>query len=198
MRTVFVTGGIGSGKSALCRILSEHGIPVYDSDSRTKELYDSDPELVPSLEKALGCRLTDDTGRLDRKVLASVIFSSKENLEILESIVHPAVLEDFLRWRDSFENADPKPPFVVMESAIVLQKPLFRGVADQIVLVDAPVETRLERACRRDRRSREEILERIANQSPDISRADIVIENDSTLEALAEKVRDILIGPQAD
>lgn len=187
MKIVFVTGGIGSGKSAVCKFLSKLGVPVYDSDSRTKSLYDLDPDLIPSLESALEVdSLRQDDGRLDKKKLSSVIFSDKEKLQKLEDIVHPAVLKDFLKFVGDYESSDV--PFVVMESALVLQKPLFDGVADLVVLVDAPLEVRIDRACKRDSAKRESIVERIGNQSIDKSKADIIINNDSDLETLEQRV----------
>lgn len=189
MKIVFVTGGIGSGKSAVCKMLSKLGVPVYDSDSRTKSLYDTDPDLIPSLESALEVdSLRQDDGKLDKRKLSSVIFSDKEKLQKLESIVHPAVLKDFLKFAESYQTSDV--PFVVMESALVLQKPLFDGVADLVVLVDAPLEVRIDRACKRDSAKRESIVERIGNQLIDKSKADVIINNDSDLETLQQRVMD--------
>ena len=93
MKTVAVTGGIGSGKSTVCRLLSSRGIPVYDCDSSAKGLYDREPSLAVSLEKLFGCSLRNADGSLDRGLLASLIFTSPERLAALESIVHPAVLK---------------------------------------------------------------------------------------------------------
>ena len=100
--TLAVTGGIGSGKSLVCSFLSEKGIPVYDSDSRTKALYDSDHILVMRMAEAVGTKITGDDGMLDRRLLASVIFSDSQALARIESIVHPAVLRDFLSWADGY------------------------------------------------------------------------------------------------
>ena len=99
MKTLVVTGGIGSGKSLVCSFLAERGLPVYDSDSRTKMLYDSSPELLARIGDAVGTDVTGADGRLDRKRLASVVFSDGERLEALERVVHPAVLDDFYRWK---------------------------------------------------------------------------------------------------
>lgn len=95
MRTVAVTGGIGSGKSAVCSILAERGIPVYDSDSAAKNLYRKDDTLLDSIEEAFGCGIRQADGSLDRARLASIAFSAPDKLRQLESIVHPAVLTDF-------------------------------------------------------------------------------------------------------
>ena len=86
MKTLVVTGGIGSGKSTVCRYFASRGIPVYDSDSRTRSLYDRCPELVSRIGEVLGCSVTGPDGRIDRRKLASVIFSDSSMLEKLEGI----------------------------------------------------------------------------------------------------------------
>lgn len=188
-RVVALTGGIGSGKSAVAAYLAERGVPVYDSDSSAKALYDRDPTLVDRLEQALGLPLRTDSGALDRARLAGVIFSSPRALALVESIVLPTVRDDFAAWRDS---QDPRgwrgylglPPFAVMESATVMEKAVFGKVYDAAVLVTAPLEQRLARACARDKASEEAVMRRIAAQKFDLSRIDAVINNDSTLELM--------------
>ena len=180
--TVLVTGGIGSGKSEVCRLLSSRGIPVYDSDSRTKSLYDTVPGLSARVDDALGGGLTDGEGHLDRKKLASVIFNDGGKLKILESIVHPEVRKDFIRWRDA-SGAD----LVVLESAIAANLSVFDDVYDYVILVDAPVETRIGRVCSRDSSTAQAVMERIARQSFDPSSADAVVVNDSSLDVLSAR-----------
>ena len=92
--TILITGGIGSGKSVLSRYLESRGVPVYDSDSRAKALYDS--EMGEAVESLFGVCLRDGNGRFDRKALASLVFADRSKLEKLEGIVHPAVLKDFI------------------------------------------------------------------------------------------------------
>lgn len=193
MKTLVVTGGIGSGKSTVCRYFASRGIPVYDSDSRTRSLYDRCPELVNRIGEVLGCSVTGPDGRIDRRKLASVIFSDSSMLEKLEGIVHPAVKDDFVAWRDSFPGKGI--PFVVLESAIILEKPLFRDIADRILLVDAPLETRLDRACRRDgvpaslvrgRMERQRLLNDIS-EGRVVPEVDYVIVNDGDEASLVEK-----------
>ena len=189
MRTLVVTGGIGSGKSSVCAHLASKGIPVYDSDSRTKALYDSDPALVPALETALGLSLRDSDGGLDRKALAAAVFDDPARLAALEAVVHPCVYDDFVRWRD----AQPASvPFVVFESAIFQQKPLFHPLADRVLLVDAPQTLRMERVSTRDALSPEEVRRRMAVQRVDADAADAVLVNDGTPEDLTAKVDAIL------
>ena len=187
--TILITGGIGSGKSALNSYLSERGVPVYDSDSRTKALYDG--ELGTMVENGLGQSFRDSQGRFDRKALAAVIFSDNAKLRQLEAIVHPAVLKDFLGWRQrSLDGLKwcgyaGDRPFVCMESAIALDKPLFDGTYDVVVLVNAEESIRVARACARDACDAEAVRRRIRNQHLDMSRADYIIENNGTVAELA-------------
>ena len=183
MLTVIVTGGIGSGKSAVCALLGKRGIPVYDSDSRVKELYACRRSLVPRLEKALGSPLRQADGTLDKARLASLIFSDDAARETLESIVYPVLLKDFLRWRSR-----QKAPFVVLESAIILSKPVFDGLADAVVLVSAPEELRIQRVMQRDGLSREEVLRRLSAQNLPMEIVDVVLLNEGSPEELSTAV----------
>ena len=194
MRTVAVTGGIGSGKSTVCAFLAGHGIPVYDTDSAAKGLYAKEESLLDAIEEAFGCGIRLRDGSLDRAKLSSIVFPSPERLKMLESIVHPAVLIDFKRWNamqssrfDGSQNLGlffGNPPFCVMESAIILDKPAFMSVVSKIVLVDAPLAVRLERACVRDGASQERVIQRMSTQHFDISKVDAIIHNDGTLAQL--------------
>ena len=188
MKTVILTGGMGSGKSAVGALLKARGVPVYDSDSRTKTLYDRDPALVGLLETALGVGLRTAEGHLDRAKLAALSFSDPARKAALEAVVHPAVLQDFRRWkrwqRPKGWTYGPV-PFVVLESAIILSCPVFDGVGDKTVLVDASEEIRLARAVARDGSDPEAVLRRIRQQRFDLSRVDAVIPNDGSLEDLA-------------
>jgi dephospho-CoA kinase len=190
MKTVIVTGGIGSGKSAVCALLRERGIPVYDCDSRVKELYDEDPSLVPALEEALGVPLRDKAGLLDRAALARRIFPDPQARDAVEAVVYPALLKDFMSWR----AAHSKTPFVALESAVILSKPLFRGIADAVVVVDAPEEIRLRRAMERDGASQEAVRERMAAQQLLIPADACVIRNEGTPEDLRKEVERVFFG----
>ena len=181
MKTVLVTGGIGSGKSAVCAYLASRGVPVYDSDSRTKALYTSDPALLPALESALGISLRDASGALDRSVLAAVIFADTDARTTLEKIVYPAVLRDFLSWREACSHAPwcgyGTVPFVVMESAVAAHKAPFDAVFDKIIAVTAPLETRVLRATKRDGTTPDQVRERIHSQEDATALAAAVFDN---------------------
>ena len=179
MKTVLVTGGIGSGKSAVCRHIASRGYPVYDSDARAKCLYDEVPGLSARVDEVLGGGMLDADGRLDRRALAAAVFSDPSALKKLEAVIHPEVLKDFLRWRDAQDAGA-----VFMESAIAATLPLFSGVFDAVVLIEAPEADRLRRACSRDGARPEAVLERIRAQSFDGFVPDFVIVNDGTKEEL--------------
>ena len=192
MKTVLLTGPVGSGKSAVSALLREQGIPVYDSDVRTKALYDRRPALVRRLEQALGVPLLNAQGSLDRAALARCIFADDAAREKLEAIVYPAVLQDFRRWRSR-----QKAPFVVLESAVAHTKPVFDGVWDVAVLVTAPPELRISRVMARSGWSREQVLARMRAQSFPEDAFQEVIVNDGSREQLAEEVRRVFSDKNA-
>ena len=197
MKTVIVTGGMGSGKSAVCACLKAQGVPVYDSDSRTKSLYDRDPVLVDRMEAALGTGLRTPEGRLNRSKLAAIIFSDPAKKAVVEALVHPAVLADFRRWkrwqRPKGWTYGPV-PFVVLESAIILSCPVFDGVGDRTVLVDAEESVRAARAAARDGSDLDAVLQRIRRQSFDLSRVDAILRNDGSLEDLPAEVDRVFLN----
>lgn len=204
MRTVAVTGGIGAGKSTVCALLSRRGVPVYDSDSAAKRLYSEDDTILDAIEEAFGRSVRTPDKKPDFKKIASIVFSSPEKLRALESIVHPAVMRDFRRWKASketyFETIDAgdtffgAEPFCVLESAIILDKPEILATVDNVVLVDAPLQTRLQRACARDGSDPSDVLRRMAAQRLDLSKVDAVIRNDGAPEDLAPEVMRVFLG----
>jgi len=190
MRSILVTGGIGSGKSLVCDVFQRNGIPVFDSDTMARSLYARYPDLVAEVARQLGPEVLDGDCGIDRKALAKVVFSDPEKLKILESIVHPAVYKDF----EVFKAANVTVGYVVFESAIALQRGYPEGMFDEVVFVDAPLAKRIERAALRDRKSREEIMERVDAQpsaagDPRITR---VLHNDGSVEDLERATMDLL------
>lgn len=161
MKILAVTGGIGSGKSEVCRILAENGLTLqYNADSRAKALYVECPGLLESIEVSLGCGLKDEDGNFIPSRLAAVIFSDDAALQKVEALLFPEMIRDFHRMMA--EAAEDQ--IVVFESATFLEKKQFDGFADIVLLVDAPFEMRLERACRRDGASKEAIMARMKSQ----------------------------------
>ncbi len=192
MKVLVVTGGIGSGKSAVCRILHDRWkLPVYDADSRVKSLYASHPSLLHDIETALGCSLRDKNGKFVPALLADRIFNGPDALDKVEGLVFPVLKEDFREFAE-----DEGKGIVVFESATVLEKPQFDGFADKVMLVDAPFEIRLERACARDGVGQEAVMARMNRQKlmNDLSgcsndpRIGAVVVNDGTPEELVHRV----------
>lgn len=191
-----VTGGIGAGKSFVCNIFASlHGIPVYDSDSHAKSLYDTDPLLLSEIKRIAGDDIVSPDGHLLRRVLADRIFNDSGMLEAVEAEVFPAVMRDFYGWKDGqFSSKSACPPFVIIESAVFLAKPVLYPLADKVLYVDAPVELRIERVMRRDNLRREAVLARISNQPPvDLSRADWVIDTSTGNESIEKSVSEIIL-----
>lgn len=171
---VGVTGGIGSGKSTVCRLFAVLGAPVYDSDARARELMEGDVSLAEQIAGVFGPEAYPE-GKPDRAFLAAKVFGDKAALATLNSLVHPAVIRDFIRWAEEQEH-----PYVVMESAIIFEAGL-AGHLDYTVTVSAPQEQRIERAMARDNACRMKVEARIANQMDDGRReelADYVIRNE--------------------
>lgn len=155
---IAITGGIGSGKSAVCRCLATWGMKIYDCDSRAKRLMDSDSEIHHQLRNEISADTVKD-GIIDRKLLSKIVFSDATKLQTLNRIVHHHVKEDIRKWR--IRHAQE--PILFVETAILLESGLQHEV-DEVWLVDAPEQLRLNRACRRDNASKEAILARMRNQ----------------------------------
>lgn len=191
MKTVIVTGLLGSGKSAVCDYLRSRGVPVYDSDRETKALYT--PALTARLEEALGVPLAGADGQMDRARLAALIFSDATARESLEAIVYPLLRQQFEAWR-----AAQKAPFVVLESAVILSKPQFDGLADAVVLVTAPEALRLQRAAARDGASPEALRARMAAQ-PAIGPEQVTLSlvNDGSQEQLYSRVNQVFFDKKS-
>lgn len=189
MKVLVITGGIGSGKSAVCRILHEAGVTAqYNADERVKALYSAHPTLLNDIQTSLGCVLRNEDGDFVPSMLASRIFSDPQALLEVESLVFPALMEDFKAFAEANEEED----IIVFESATILEKPQFDGFGDMVVLVDAPYELRLERACVRDGAAKEAVEARMSNQKlmnmlsegGHDPRIDAVIMNDSDMDEL--------------
>lgn len=182
MLKIGLTGGIGSGKSIVAEILRIQGIPVYNADDRAKFLNDNAPEIREQLTQHFGEGLYEN-GKLNRALLAQLLFSNPDNLRIANSIIHPVLAADFEQWATS-----QKAPMVVMEAAVLLEAN-FERMFDKIVMVVAPEALRLRRASIRDNVSQEKIAQRAQHQLSDaekIKRADYVIHNDNQHSLLVQ------------
>ena len=196
MKVLIVTGGIGSGKSLVSRILTEcYDIPVYEADNRAKALYIELPVMLDEIESALGVVLRNDSGMFVPQKLAEVIFTDSDALKKVEDILFPHLQKDFLNWAE-----EQGKEVVALESATLLEKPQFDDFGDIVLVVDAPKSLRLSRACSRDGQEEGKILQRMSAQPlmNSISdggcneRVDYVIVNDSTIEDLHQKLTEFI------
>lgn len=169
-----ITGGIGSGKSIVSRLLTLTGIPVYQTDTEAKRLMLSDTGIREGLTALAGNEVYNEKG-LNKAFLASYIFGHPEHLKQVNAIVHPRVRDDFRLWAGKARQE-----IVAMESAILLEAG-FTNEVDKIVMVYAPSEVRIARAICRDSATRKEVERRIQSQMDDEKKsgaADFVIVND--------------------
>ena len=170
---VGLTGGIGSGKSTVAVFFQELGVPVYNSDSRARELMEENDQLRQAVSRLLGPEAYRESS-LNREYIASRVFRDKALLGQLNDLVHPAVRKDFLAWAER-----QKAPYILQEAAILFENGAYMAF-DAMILVTAPEEIRIQRVIERDAVSRESVTERMKNQwktSQQIPLADFVIEN---------------------
>jgi dephospho-CoA kinase len=175
MLRVGITGGIGSGKSTVCRIFRVLGVPVFHADAEARRLYEEDPTVRAAMIAEFGESLYA-SGVLDKRMLALLIFRNEQARRKVNSIVHPLVRQRFDRWCG--ERAAHA--YVVMEAAILVETG-GHGAVDALVVVTAPENVRLARVLQRDGATEEEVRARMAAQGTDVERlalADAVIVND--------------------
>ena len=186
MLKIGVTGGIGSGKSTVCRLFAARGIAVYDTDAAAKRLMAEDAALRRAIEARFGEESYQE-GALNRPWLARQVFGDEAALQALNRLVHPAVIADFERWATEQQSA-----YVVVESAILYEAGLDQAV-DRVVAVLAPERLRSERAMQRDGATEEQIRSRMAAQLSDEElhrRADVSLVNifEEDLEAAVQEL----------
>ncbi|MBD8040418.1 dephospho-CoA kinase [Phocaeicola sp. Sa1CVN1] len=179
MVKIGITGGIGSGKSYVSRLLTEHyGIPVYNTDSEAKRLMLSDEGIRRRLTALLGKEVYKSDGTLNKPLLANYLFADSCHAGQINAIVHPQVKADFLKWADRQTGCE----IVALESAILFESG-FDNIVDKVVMVYAPVELRIRRVMLRDGTTEEKIRQRIVAQMDDKAkqdRSDFIIFNDGS------------------
>jgi dephospho-CoA kinase len=186
-----ITGGIGSGKTSVCRVFDVLRIPVFSADSEASEIMEHDDEIKSHLNSITGKDLYTN-GSLDRMQLADIIFNDNAVLEKVNSLVHPTVFDHFRKWTGEQESL-----YVILEAAILFESGA-SGIVDRIATVVAPVDQRVERVIQRNKLSKEQVLERINNQMDDEARmklSDYIIynsENEMIIPAILKIHDDIL------
>jgi dephospho-CoA kinase len=174
-----ITGGIGSGKSLVCRIFHALGVPVYDADSRAKIVMTTDGILIDQIKKEFGTLSYNEEGELNRELLSRTVFNQPDRLAKLNSLVHPRVAWDYNQWLGEQSSAR----YCIKEAALLFESGSAQ-LLDKIIVVEAPDEIRIRRVLQRDtHRTREDVVRIIKNQMPQsekIKMADYVIKNDES------------------
>jgi dephospho-CoA kinase len=184
-KIIGITGGIGSGKSLICKIFSTMNVPIYDADSRAKHLISNDLSLKKSIKNLLGENAYTSHDEYNRAWVASQVFNNPDLLKQLNSLVHPCVHKDAYNWVEKYPNS----PFLLYEAAL-MKAAGDNNMFDKVIVVNAPISLRIKRIQQRDKRSEQEIKDIIARQISDEERlkiADYVIENDDK-KAVLEQV----------
>lgn len=174
MLKVGLTGGIGSGKSTVATIFRTLGIPVYDADSRARELMQQDPALREALLTQFG-EAAFENGKLNRAYLARIVFNDPGQLERLNQLIHPVTIRDAENWMNNLSA-----PYAVKEAALLFESGAVAGL-DYVVGVTAPVSLRMQRVMQRDGLSREQVQQRMLRQLDDTIKmklCDAVLFND--------------------
>jgi len=174
-----ITGGIGSGKSLICRIFHVLGVPVYDADSQAKKLMATDGILIDQIKKEFGTLSYNERGELNKELLGKTVFNQPDRLAKLNSLVHPRVAWDYHQWINEQRSAN----YCLKEAALLFEAGSYQ-MLDKIIVVAAPVEVRIKRVLQRDvHRTKEEVERIIKNQMTQeekVKLADYVITNDES------------------
>jgi dephospho-CoA kinase len=176
MLKVGVTGGIGSGKTTVCKVFELLGIPVFYADDVAKSIMHTDQVLKTAILNTFGERAYTKEGTLNRSYISSLVFNNNPELEKLNSLVHPAVFRAFDNWLLEQKDA----PYVIKEAALLYESDSYK-MCDESILVIAPTETKISRVKVRDGISDEDVKLRMNRQFSDevkIKFADHILNND--------------------
>lgn len=190
-KVICLTGGIGSGKSLVSRILQSMQIPVYHADQRAKDIYEEQAHLKVKLQSIFGNEVLDKNGQVDRKALSELVFNDKAKLQLLNNLIHPLVKQDYLVWREKHQNE----AIVCREVAILFESGTDAN-CDFIATVNAPENLRIERVINRDGADYKAIASRMANQWSDEQRsakAHFMIINDGQ-RLLLPQIKNMLVA----
>jgi dephospho-CoA kinase len=181
-----ITGGIGSGKSTVCKVFATLGIPIYDADSRAKYLMANSGKIKTAVKDFFGNEAYFENGELNRAYLAQQIFSDSQKAKTLEHIVHPEVAMDYKLW---VKENSAKSPYLLKEAALMFETGGDK-LLDKVILVSAAEDLRIKRVLTRDsQRSEEQLRAIIKKQMPESEkqkRANYVINNDGKQGLIAQ------------
>ncbi len=188
-RTLGVTGGIGSGKTTVCRLFEELGARVFYADEEAKQLQVEDPEARREIVEAFGKESYLPSGALNRRYLAALVFNDDQKLERINRIVHPRV---FRRFQEARTRAEADGVSLLVHEAALIYESGAQKHLDAVAVVHADEERRIQRVMERDGVPREAVLARMEKQLPAeelLERADFVIRNDGDVDELRRQVK---------
>lgn len=166
MLQIGVTGGIGSGKSLVCRIFSTLGIAIYDADSRAKWITNNDISVKKAVIEHFGEEAYTAVG-LNRGFMAQKVFNNVDQLHILNGIIHPAVGKDYELWASEQSSA-----YIIKEAALMFESGSYK-MLDKVINVSAPIKLRIARVLKRDSfRTKDEVLAIINKQLSEEERSE--------------------------
>lgn len=186
-KIIGLTGGIGSGKTMVANYIKSLGIPVYIADNEAKKIMKTE-EVIDKIRFAFGKDIIEND-TVNKEKLSKIVFDNPENLQRLNTIIHPLVKKHFEYWLKNYNNF----PFVVKEAAILFESGSYK-YCNSIITITSPLETRIQRVIVRDKTSRESILKRIQNQWSDeekVAKSDYIIHNLS-VEDTKKQIDEIL------
>jgi dephospho-CoA kinase len=175
MLKIGITGGIGSGKTTVCRVFELQNIPVFYADLQAREIMSSDELLVAEVKSAFGADIYNSDGTLNRSKLASLVFNNDSLLAELNSLVHPAVFRAFDKWVQHQSG-----PYVIKEAALLFESGSYKD-CDATILVKSPYDLKLRRVAQRDSITEADIIKRMAKQMDDSEKetlCDYILQND--------------------
>ncbi|WP_316736522.1 dephospho-CoA kinase [Pedobacter aquatilis] len=185
MYKVGITGGIGSGKTTVCKVFEVLGIPVFYADTVAKEIMITDVLLIEGVKNAFGKESYSEDGKLNNKHIASIVFNNEVELSKLNALVHPAVFRVFDAWESQIV-ADV--PYTLKEAALLFESGSYK-MADTTILVTAPFETKLKRVMQRDNVTAEQVKARMDKQLSDDEKSKLAnhfIINDEKLSIIEQ------------
>lgn len=186
MKVVGVTGGIGSGKTTVCKIFELLGIPVFYADAEAKKFY-NDATIKSKVVKLFGKKILGNDGRVDRTKLSSIVFSNKSSLAKINSLIHPLVSKKFQQWK----NRQKGVKYIIEEAAIMVESGAYKEI-DYLISVNSPKSLRIKRITYSYKLRATEIKKRMREQISDKERkkyADAIIVNDGRHSLIEQVLR---------
>ncbi len=184
MIQIGITGGIGTGKSTICKVFASLGVPINDADELAKSIITTDLELKSELVKHFGEDTFLKDGSYNRSYISNIVFNDKQKLATLNSLIHPKVIEHSKIWAQKHNHL----PYVIKEAALMFESGSYKN-NDYNIVVESPIKLRIERICKRDNVTEEMANKKILSQMGDEERrklADLIIYNDNHQSVISQ------------